>query len=154
MLMALVGLVATGCLGLGSATPVQRVTDASRELNLATRFGQLEVAVPHVDGAARTEFLSRRAQWGKMIRILDVELSGIHVADEEHATTTVDVAWSSVSDSLLRATKLMQEWESKRAGWLLVRERRLSGDTGLFGEAMPELEAPHPDVHRPTRTIR
>ena len=151
-LLALIVLAIGGC--FATATPVQRVTDAAREMNLCTRFGQIEVAVPHVDGPSRKEFLSRRSEWGKMIRILDIELSGIYVADEEHATVTVDVSWSSVTDSLVRGTKLTQDWESKRAGWKLVRERRLSGDVGLFGEPMPELEASHPDVHQPSRTIR
>jgi hypothetical protein len=84
---------------------------------------------------------------------LDLEIAGIHLVDGDHATVTVEVAWSSVTDSLVRSTKLSQEWESERAGWRLVRERRLSGDTGLFGEALPELSPPHPDVHRPSRTI-
>jgi hypothetical protein len=151
-LFALVALAAQGC--FATATPVQRVTDAARELNLATRFGQIEIAARHVDAAVQTDFLSRRAQWGKQIRVLDVELAGIHVADEDHATVTVDVAWTSLTDSLARSTKLTQDWESKRAGWMLVRERRLAGDTGLFGESLPLLAAPHPDVHQPSRTIR
>lgn len=133
---------------------MQRVTDAAREMNLATRFGQVEIAVHHVNKAVQTDFLTRRNAWGKVIRILDIELAGIHVADEDHATVTVDVAWSSVTDSLARATKLTQEWENETAGWKLVRERRVSGDAGLFGEALVELEAPHPDVHRPSRTIK
>lgn len=123
-------------------------------MNLATRFGQVDMAVHHVDAAVRPDFLARRAEWGKRLRILDVELAAIHVEDEEHATVTIDVAWSSVTDSLLRATKVIQDWQNFTAGWKLVRERRLSGDTGLFGEALPELEPPHPDVHLPSRTIR
>jgi hypothetical protein len=151
-LFALVAIAVQGC--FASATPVQRVTDAARETNLATRFGQLEIAARHVDVAVQTDFLSRRAEWGKQIRVLDIELAGIHVADEDHATVTVDIAWTSVTDSLARSTKLTQDWESKRAGWKLVRERRLAGDIGLFGEALPQLMAPHPDVHQPSRTIR
>lgn len=142
-----------GCFA-ATATPVQRVTDAARELNLATRFGQVDVAVHHVHPTVQPDFLSRRAEWGKQIRILDVELASIHIEDEEHASVTVEVAWSSVTDSLLRSTKLGQDWENVRSGWKLVRERRLSGDAGLFGEALPQLEPSHPDVHRPSRTIR
>jgi hypothetical protein len=141
-----------GC--FATATPMQRVTDAAREMNLATRFGQVEIAVHHVDAKLQGDFLSRRAQWGKTIRVLDLELTGIYIADEEHATVTVDVAWSSVTDSLARATKITQAWQNQKSGWKLVQERRLAGDTGLFGDALPELEAQHPDVHRPSRTIR
>jgi hypothetical protein len=144
-------LAVQGC--FATATPMQRVTDAARDMNMATRFGQVDVAVRHVTVAVQTDFLSRRAQWGKVIRVLDLELAGTHLADSEHATVTVDVVWSSVTDSLVRSTKLTQEWESERAGWKLVRERRLAGDIGLFGEPLPQLEPPHPDVHRPARTI-
>lgn len=150
--LLLPALLIQGC--FATATPVQRVTDAAREMNLATRFGQVAVASRHVDMSIQTDFLNRRAQWGKAIRVLDIELSGIHVADEEHATVTVDVAWSSVTDSLARATQLTQEWEYVSRGWLMVRERRVAGDTGLFGEVLPVLTQAHPDVHEPSRTIR
>ncbi len=140
-----------GC--FATATPMQRVTDAARDMNMATRFGQVDIAARHVDSAVQTDFLSRRAQWGKSIRVLDLELAGTNLVDSEHATVTIDVAWSSVSDSLVRSTKLTQEWQSERAGWKLVRERRLAGDIGLFGEPLPQLEPPHPDVHRPSRTL-
>jgi len=151
-ILAVCALWIHGC--FASATPVQRVTDAARELNLATRFGQNEIAARHVSAAVQGDFLTRRTQWGNTIRILDIELSGIHIVDEEHATVTVDVAWTSLSDSLARATKLSQDWQNQRVGWKLVRERRASGDAGLFGEVLPELAPPHPDVHRPSRTIR
>jgi hypothetical protein len=133
---------------------MQRVTDAAREMNQATRFGQVELAVRHVASAVQTDFLTRHSNWGKTIRVLDVELGGIQIVDEEHATVTVDVSWSSETDSLLRSSKLSQEWESETTGWKLVRERRSAGDAGLFGEALPQLTTPHADVHRPSRTIR
>jgi hypothetical protein len=152
VLAAVLVVVMQGC--FATATPAQRVTDAARELNLATRFGQVDVAVHHVHHTLQADFLSRRSQWGNQIRILDVELVSIHIANEEHANVAVEVSWSSVTDSLLRTTKVQQDWENVRKGWKLVGERRLSGDTGLFGEALPRLEHSHPDVHRTSRTIR
>lgn len=144
-------------LGLSSCfsgiSPLQRISDASREANLATRFGQVEVAMRHVDGSARPEFLARRAQWGKQIRVLEIETAGINIIDEEHSTVVIDVSWSSLEDSLLRTTQVIQNWDNKKAGWVLTRERRLSGEVGLFGEAMTQLMPPHPDVHRPSRTL-
>ena len=133
--------------------PLQRVADTSRETNLASRFGQVEVAVAHVDPTARAAFQARRAQWGQSIRVLESETVGITLVDETHATVVTDIAWSSLSDSLLRSTKILQEWENRRAGWVLTRERRLSGEPGLFGETMTQLSPPHPDVHRPSRTL-
>jgi PBP1b-binding outer membrane lipoprotein LpoB len=140
-----------GC--MTGVAPLQRVSDASNETNLASRFGQVEVALSHVDSSMRTDFSTRRAQWGQSIRVLESDTVGITLVDETHATVTIEVSWVSLSDNLLRSTKLQQEWENKKAGWLLMRERRLSGESGLFGETLTQLEPPHPDVHRPSRTL-
>jgi hypothetical protein len=144
-------LLLDGC--FTGAAPMQRVGDAARETNLSTRFGQVELAIRHVDPPARADFMSRRAQWGRQIRVLEAETAGITLLDEEHAVVAVEVSWSSVTDSLLRTTQLEQSWENKKSGWMLVRERRLGGDTGLFGEVLTTLEPPRPDVHLPSRTL-
>lgn len=141
-----------GC--FAPVSPTQRVADAARELNIASRFGQTGVAVAHVDASIRKDFLSRRSQWGRELRIADIELAGLQLKDEDHASVLVDVAWSSNADSLLRATRLEQQWENLPQGWKLVRERRISGDTGLFGEMIQPVDPPHPDVHLPSRTLR
>src|SRR5512133_909966 len=112
--IAVLSLMLTSC--FATASPVQRVTDAAREMNLATRFGHVDMAVRHVEASIQADFLERRAEWGKGLRILDVELAAIHIEDEEHATVTIDVAWSSVTDSLLRATKLTQDWQNFTKG--------------------------------------
>jgi len=144
-------ILLSGC--FTGISPLQRVSDVSRETNLATRFGQVEVAMRHVDPTARPEFLSRRSDWGKGIRVLEIETAGITIVDEEHATVALDVSWSSLTDSMLRTTQIIQNWDNKKVGWVLTRERRLSGEPGLFGEAITQLTPPHPDVHRPSRTL-
>jgi PBP1b-binding outer membrane lipoprotein LpoB len=147
-------LFALGFVGcMTGVAPLQRVGDASRETNLASRFGQVEVALSHVDPSAQPTFMSRRALWGQTIRILESDTVGITLVDENHATVVTEIAWSSVTDSLLRSTKIEQQWENRKAGWLLTRERRLSGEPGLFGETLTQLSPPHPDVHRPSRTL-
>lgn len=148
----LLALSMSGC--LGGVPPGQRLSDAARELNLAARFGQTAVALEHVDPSVRSDYQARRRDWDKELRILDVEVTAISIRDEKHATVGVHFSWSSLSDSLLRSTELLQEWENLPQGWMLVREVRVAGDTGLFGEVLPQQEPPHPDVHRPSRTIR
>jgi hypothetical protein len=67
----------------------------------------------------------------------------------------VDFSWTRTNEGTLRATRVMQEWEAADGPWLLVRERRVSGDLGLFGERVAMQEsAPRPDVQFPTRVIR
>lgn len=141
-----------GC--LAPPTQSQRVTDSARELNLATRFGRMDVALGHAAKGAQQSFLERRAEWGKGIRIVDVELAGLAMKDELNATIQVDVSWVRVNDDTLRTTRLAQVWRDD-GGWRLVREMRMAGDLGLFGEPLPTLEGTTPrDVQFATKVIR
>jgi hypothetical protein len=103
----------------------------------------------------RPEFVSRRTEWGKLVRVVDVELAGITLEDREHANILVDFSWTRVDQGVLKTTRVLQVWEEERGDWQLVRERRVSGDLGLFGEAVASNDAaPRPDVHFETRVIR
>lgn len=145
-------LSATGCLTPPPAS--QRAIDAARELNVAARFGRMDIAVGRTSRAARHTFLERHAQWGRNLRVLDVQLSGMSMKDQHHAVIDVDVAWERMDDSMLRQTRLAQNWSDERGGWQLMRERRVSGDIGLFGERVEFLHPPHRDAHFPVTTIR
>jgi hypothetical protein len=61
-----------------------------------------------------------------------------------------------MDEGVLRNTVVNQEWERDEAGtWKLTREKRLSGDQGLFGDGPKRAApAPRPDVHFPSKTIR
>ena len=148
----LLAALATACV-FATASPVQRVSDAARDLNVAIRFGKMEMVVSFVDASSRADFMKRRVQWGKEIRLIDIELSAVEVRDETHAVVTVDVSWVPLRDNILRSTRLSQSWEDSGHGWKLVQEKRLAGDQGLFGEPTPVQDAPHPDVHLPSRTL-
>jgi len=66
----------------------------------------------------------------------------------------VDFSWTRVDQGTLHATRVLQEWSSADGAWQLVREKRLSGDLGLFGEPVAALDTtPHPDVQFATRVI-
>jgi len=141
----------SGC--FAPASPTLRVNDAANALNVATRFGKMELAVSHVDSSVRTDFMARRSQWGKEVRIIDVDLGSIDVRDESHAIVTVDVSWVPLRDNILRSTRVTQNWEDRGQGWKLTREVRAAGDLGLFGEILEVQDTPHPDVHLPSRTL-
>ncbi len=153
LLLLVAALTTLSC--LGGVPPLQRVSDRARELNLAARFGQMGVVMEMVEPQVREDYQLRRKLWGGQIRILDVEVTNVSLRDEEHAVVGVSFSWSSVTDSLLRATNVTQEWENRvELGWVLVRETRHGGDVGLFGEMLPEIDRARPDVHRPSRTLR
>jgi hypothetical protein len=143
----------SGC--MAPVSPAARVTDAARELNLACRFGRMDVALGHTSPGARTHFLERRAAWGRSVRILDVELAALRLKDEANAVIHVDVAWVRESESSMRSTRVAQMWRDGDGGWRLIREQRFSGDLGLFGEPVPQGPQTAPrDVQFPTHVIR
>jgi hypothetical protein len=135
--------------------PAERASDAARQLNVASRFGELASVIDMTSPRIRERFQERRAAWGKDVRVVDVELASLDLADARHAKVVVDFSWTRTNEGTLRATRVMQEWEAADGPWLLVREKRVSGDLGLFGERVAMQEsAPRPDVQFPTRVIR
>jgi hypothetical protein len=133
--------------------PSSRVTDAARELNLAARFGRMDIALGLTAENAKSTFVERHATWGDAIRVLDVELSSLAMPDSHSAWLQIDYSWMHIDESSLRKTRVAQLWHDKN-GWQLVREHRIAGDVGLFGERARARVTPRPDVHRPSRTIR
>jgi hypothetical protein len=146
---------ATGC--FAAPAPSARVADVAREVNLAARFGRMELALEHTTEAARPTFSRHRQDWGSAVRVLDLELTGLSMKDAEHATVQVDIQWMRIDEDLLHTTRVEQAWRGSTDdnGWSLVRERRVAGDLGLFGERVARAEqVPHGDVQFASKTIR
>lgn len=151
--LSVLGLVVAGCLAPPGAS--ERATDAARELNLASRFGRMDVALGLTSDGVRRTFLEHRAAWGKDVRVLDVELGSFSMTSGDHAAVEVDYSWSRSNETQLRTTRVAQDWRDAGGGFKLVRERRVAGDTGLFGEPGPVPEtAPSRDVQFATKVIR
>jgi hypothetical protein len=129
-------------------------TDAARDLNLAARFGRLDIAATQAAEKERPAFLKRRAGWGTTIRVLDFELAGLEMEDAANATVFVDISWIRPDESNVQTTRISQGWRDERVGgWQLVAEKRIDGDKGLFGEKV-ERQGPRPDAHFPVTVIR
>ncbi len=135
-------------------SPAARLTDAARELNIATRFGRMDIAVGRASKPTRKVFLERRASWGHELRVLEVELAGLSMKDAHHAVVDVDVQWMRMNESSLHVTRLAQVWNDDDGGWQMTREKRIAGDMGLFGENVEVLRPEHHDAHFPVTTIR
>jgi hypothetical protein len=134
--------------------PAERASDAARQLNVASRFGELASVIDMTSPRIRERFQARRSDWGKEVRVVDVELASLDLSDAHHAKVMVDFSWTRTNEGTLRATRVMQEWEAADGPWMLVREKRVSGDIGLFGERVAVREGPpHPDVQFPTKVI-
>lgn len=137
-----------------SQVPAQEVSDVARDFNIATRFGRMDIAAEQTSEAHRSQFLASRSEWGKDVRVVDVELARLDVPDSEKAEVIVDVSWVRVDENLLRSTRLRQSWENPGGGWLLSSEQRVSGDVGLLGESVKVLRPEARDAHFPSKTIR
>src|SRR5688572_7252454 len=98
-LAALAGLA--GC--MTPPSPAERVTDAAMELNLAARFGQLDVAVARTKKTLRADFMKRHAAWGQTLRIVDVEMASLTLPESDSAVVLVDYAWIRNNEGTMRA---------------------------------------------------
>jgi hypothetical protein len=153
LLLGLLSLASASC--VTPPGPAQRATDAARELNFATRFGRMDIALQLTANGAKKSFLERRTEWGRGVRVLDLELAGLSLKSPHDALIQVDVAWTRNEESLLRTTRIAQTWRDEDdGGWQLVREQRIAGDLGLFGEHVDVVYSAPRDVQFPTKTIR
>ena len=132
----------------------EKATDAARELNLAARFGRMDIAAGRAASEARAEFLRKRAMWGGDIRVVDVELAGMHMPDSDHAVFQVDYSWMRTNEGTLRSTRVTQRWTSLKGPWSLESEKRAAGDVGLFGEHVEVLRPAQRDTQFATKVIR
>src|SRR5262245_46784498 len=87
-----------GCIAPPSSA--QRLNDAAYELNTATRFGRMDIATEHVAALCREEFARRHAEWGRSVRIVDLEFGGASIT-KEGAEVLVTVTWQRPSDPVV-----------------------------------------------------
>ena len=151
--LALLAVAWAGC--MGPIPPSEKVNEAARDLNVNSRFGDVGGLAGMTAPAYRDVFLSRRTEWGNMVRVVDVELAGMTMKDNSHASVSVDFSWTRVDQGTLQMTRVLQEWEDTSGDWQLVREKRYSGALGLFGEKLPEVtHEPRRDVQFTTTVLR
>ena len=156
MAKAVLPLLAVFVLGACMMPPPasEKATDAARELNIAARFGRVDVAAGLAASGARAEFLRKRAAWGGEIRVVDVELAGMTMPDSDHAVFQVDYSWMRMDEDTLRSTRVTQRWSSLKGSWALESEKRAAGDVGLFGEHVDVLRPARRDAQFATKVIR
>ena len=133
---------------MGAQSPVQRLTDSAYDLNMATRFGRMDVAMPYVDSEAQIEFSRRHAGWGSTLRILDLDLVSIRSLGGDTVAVDIDVTWHPVDEMTIRQSQITQRWKMQRDDWRLVDEARVSGEPGLFGateHGKPQAQAVAPE---------
>ena len=145
-------VTSAGCM---AQSKVGKLQEAASNLNMATRFGRMDIATELVHKNELDNFAERHAAWGDPLRIVDVEYRGIKFVNKDKAVVFVAVGWHRLDEGSLRVTKLAQVWDYERGNWKLSDETRTAGDVGLIGEPTEVLRPEsRPDVHFPSITIR
>ncbi|MCC6552692.1 MAG: hypothetical protein IT372_06670 [Polyangiaceae bacterium] len=149
--LAALTLGLAGCFAPPSSA--QRLTDAALDMNAATRFGRMDIALDHVGPDARADFARRHAAWGGAVRVVDLDFAGFDMIDRDQAEVVLNVTWLRQDESIVRMTRVSQRWRDDRGTWQLISEKRKDGDSGLLGEppATPK-DAAAPAEARPART--
>lgn len=127
--LALLGLA--GCIAPTSGT--QKLADSAYDMNNATRFGRMDVALEHVAPKAREEFQKQHAGWSRLARIVDIDFNGIQVRKDGVGEVVVTLTWQRADEATTRTTSLVQRWTETRNVWSMISEEE-RGDTGLLGE--------------------
>ena len=141
-----------GCLATQSKGA--KLQDAAQNLNIATRFGRMDIASEMVAEKSLGDFTRRHAAWGREVRLIDVEFQGVQLTSKDEATVLVAVGWQRPDEQELRTTQLMQTWTYGPKGWKLIDESRAAGDVGLLGEKIDVMRPEkHADVHFKSVTI-
>ncbi len=155
MLTGLLAVMLGACGCLGSLTRGGKLQESALNLNQATRFGRMDLALELVAAKAQGEFAKRHGAWGRDIRLVDLEMQGATLKDKDTAVVLVMVGWQRLDETELRVTQLMQTWRYEENGWRLALESRSGGDLGLLGEqtVIMRPEA-HEDVHFRSVTIQ
>jgi hypothetical protein len=143
--------LALGC--MTPMTPTQRLADSALEMNTATRFGRMDIALEHVAAHARDAFFKKHASWGRGVRIVDLEIAGMNMREKDEADVFLSVAWQRASEADVRLTHVSQRWRDDR-GWRLASEERKGGDYGLLGEPTVVMEPPTSQAQFKTHVIR
>jgi hypothetical protein len=136
----------SGC--LLPPTSSQLLAESADDLASAARFGRTDVAIEHVKDTARDDYTRKHAAWGRTIRIVDYEFSGMSKRKDGDADVFITVSWQLVNETTMRATEIGQRWTDKRGTWWLIAEDERGGDPGLLAGLAPtkegEAAAPQP----------
>lgn len=121
--------------GVGCMAPpssVARLNEKAYDMNVAARFGRLDVAMEHVAASSQRTYAEMHASWGKKLRIVDVDFGGVRKLPNGDMVVEVLVQWQRLDESILRVTSVAQTWRDSKGSWEVILEEPAGGDEGLF----------------------
>jgi len=129
-LAALLFTMTAGC--LLPPSPAERLSYSAHEMNSATRFGRMDVALMHVAAKERGAFARRHRQWHRNLRIVDVDLEGMQMLGKGAAEVLLVISWHRLNETTIRNSTIAQRWTHEDGDWRLQSELRAAGSPGLF----------------------
>jgi hypothetical protein len=139
----------SGCIMPPSSA--QLLAETADDLSNEARFGRIDLAIDHVKESSREEYSKKHAGWGRVLRIVDYEFSGLQKRKDGDFDVYVTVSWHRLDDPTMRMTELDQRWTDKRGTWYLATEEEHGGDPGLLAELTPRTNDGSPTAPPPSR---
>jgi hypothetical protein len=125
-------LLSNACL-LGGLSPQKKLNDAIRDVNDASRWGRIDLAVQYVEPTYQDTFLKSRYKWGRLFRIADTDLVRVEMnPDKERAVSLMSISWYRLDQMTLHHTIVRQQWKDCDGTYLLTAEDVLEGDALLM----------------------
>jgi hypothetical protein len=140
LLVLALGCLSQGCT-LSNMTPQARFSESAHTLTEASRWGHVDMALPHVSAKYSESFLARHAAWCTGLSIADAELVRIQLGeDKATAMSEVAVSWYPSGQISLRQSVITQKWEREKGTYRLVDEVVRAGDPTVFAELPTEAD--------------
>jgi len=121
-------------------SPSSRLNESVHWMNDAARWGRIDLAIQYVEPAFRDRFLQTHQQWGRKIKVADVDLVRIEVDpisdDVDKAVVLVSYSWYKLDTMTLHQTVIRQFWRDIEGDYRLGAEDVFEGDPFLI--AMPD----------------
>ncbi len=117
-----VALMSAYCIGgcSGGASRGRQLPLIQEEFNAALRWGNLPVALQHLDPALAPDVGRHLRRVLSQVQILDVELQSIQMsADGKEAWLLVQFTWLNSGDIQVSAGEEVQAWELSGDRWVL-----------------------------------
>jgi hypothetical protein len=131
--------------------PFERLTYTAHETGTALRFGRLDLALALVRAEVQQEFAVRHARWGRDVRIVDLEVTGVRMFTEEEAEVQLAVSWHRLSETTVRTSGILQRWNRiKGDDWRIAGVMPAGGSPGLLADPPPDRTRPGADERGPS----
>lgn len=118
---------------LDNISPTRKLNEAIRDMNDASRWGRIDLAVQFVEPTYHSNFLKARHRWGRQFRIADVELVRLDIdSEQDQAIAFMAISWYRLDQMTLHHTVVRQVWNEYDGHYRMSGESVFEGDARLM----------------------